>query len=267
MPKSKNGAKPKTGDWSGLIGAAWNGYMRNKLILVPLALPALFSLIVSLFQYGEYFDASLGASGIALFVAFFLILIPVSLYSSIAAISIVKDSWKGKAKLANAWKTANKKFWSVLGASLLMVLLFFAVYFIGIAVPVILMLASLFAKTALIMIVSLIWMLIGLVALIALSILLGFTSYAVIISDAKAVEGLRTSWNFVRKNFWSTIILLIINFLISLPILVAAFATGISSALYPDYQLSIILLEVLVSWLISPFLIMMSGYFYMQRKK
>jgi hypothetical protein len=259
--------KPKTGDWSGLISAAWNGYMRNKSMLVPIALPALFSLIIALFQYGGYFAAPLGAGGIAAFAILVIVMIPVSLYASAAAISIVKDSWKGKAALCNAWKTANKKFWSVLGASLLVMLLFFAAYFIGIAVPVILMLVSLFAKSALVMIISLIWMLIGFIALIALSILLGFTVYAVIISDLGAVEGLKASWNFVRKNFWPTIVLLLINFLIGLPIIVAAFASGISAALYPDYQFYIILLEVLVSWLISPFLLMMSGYFYMQRKK
>lgn len=267
MPKSRTASKPRETSWSDLVKSAWNGYMQNKNILVPLALPVLFSLIFSLFQYGSPFVASLGGFGAAIFVILFLVMIPVSIYASGAAISIVKDSIRGKARLADAWKTANRKFWSLLGASLLAGLIFAAIYFVGLLIPIVLMVISALAGNSLLLIVSLAWTAIGFIVLLIVSIFLGFTSYAVMISDAKAVEGLRTSWNFVKKNFWSVIILYIITFLIVLPILIASFASGFVAVRYPGYQLPVTLLSVLVTWLVSPFLLMLSGYFYMQRKK
>ncbi len=267
MPKSGTAPRPKETSWSDLVKSAWNGYMQNKNILVPLAIPTLFSLLLTVFQLEE-FALSIGAAGaFAAFILIIAIFIPLSIYASGAAISIVKDSIRGRARLADAWRTAGRKFWSLLGASLLAGLIFAAVYFVGLLMPIVLMVVSASAGNSLLLIASLAWMAIGFIALVIVSIFLGFTSYAVIISDTKAVEGLRTSWSLVKKNFWSVIILYILTFLIMLPIFIASFASGFVAVRYPGYQFPITLLSVLVTWLITPLLLMLSGYFYMQRKK
>lgn len=261
---------PKINGWSGLIKSAWKGYMQNKSILVPSAIPAIMSFILLVLQAGKYSQLITMFGSMGFIVPLFIILaatILVSLYAASASISIVKDSWKKKATLGNAWKTANRKFRSILGAFLLSVMVFLAVYLVGIGIPIVLMIVSAFAKNLAVIIFSLIWAVIGLIAVIAVSILLSFTNYAIIISDTKTFDGLKASWNFVGKNFWSVVALFVIVSIINIPLMLLGFASGLASVFYPEYEIPFLVVQTVAVWLVSPIFLMMFGYFYMQRKK
>lgn len=122
-------------------------------------------------------------------------------------VRVCADALRGKATLGTMFSVARKKFWTVVAANLLVLLLLAPLYILA------LLAAVLLAGTSYIMLISFFVLLIP-IALIAL--LFSLVDQAVVVSDFRAVEAVKKSVSIIKANYLQFLGLIIIVALISM---------------------------------------------------
>lgn len=235
--------KIKFKSWSELLSKAFQAYKKNSFILIPALIPIIFSVFIETFT-----EIS------SLFYTLLLFLIVVGIYIKAGMLGIVKESLKLKSSLKTFFKTANKKYISLLVADLIVAgIIFLFIFSLGIP-----LLANLYYNMNGILI-FLSGIILAVIVLICLH--LSFTSYAVILSDLKAIQGIKESIMFVKKNFLKVILFYVIVFLLMIPIISAISLIK----LYSSLEVSIFLSNIII-WLITPYFMFLQGYFYLSKK-
>jgi hypothetical protein len=126
------------------------------------------------------------------------------------------DSLRGRTSYETMLKTAREKFWTILGADLI-VLLTLSVIVAALFVPIIalgslsaLSQASFFYVFIIFSIATL-----GVIILVIVGIFLIFVNQAVVIDNLKALDAIKKSFEIANKNFLSVFFLFLIFFLIN----------------------------------------------------
>lgn len=235
----------KISSWKQLLSAALHGYKKNSFILIPALVTILLSVFIQPFSGKNVFQYQYP------FLTILIISVLIGIYIKAGMLGIVGKSWKGRAILSDCWKTANKKFFSLLGAEIIAIGIIGSIIIAGIS-------SVSFVPSLLIIY--------GAVFVIA-ALFLSFTSYAVVLSGLQALEGIKESIRFVRKNFFSVVLFFIILFALLAPIMLAVLALEFAStANLIDKTVSTFLISVTM-WLVAPYFIFLQGYFYLAKKK
>lgn len=235
----------KIKSWSQLLNAAKHDYKKNSFILVPALVTVILSII---------FQPFAGAQQVYPFFALLLVSVLAGVYIKAGMLEIVGKSSKGKASLKDCWKTANKKFFSLLGAEIIIGVIIGFIILSGIVA----IRYNVFGSAIEIILIGTYGLLFATAALF-----LSFTSYAVVLSDKKAVAGLRESAKFVQRNFSSVIIFFIIMTALLTPVMLSVLwlQTGTLNSTLSTFLASMIM------WLAMPYFLFLQGYFYLAKKK
>lgn len=224
--------------WASLLSVSYQGYKKNPFILIPALIPILFSIFLNAIEN----------LGVYAFFVFMVISFLIGIYVKAGMLGIVKGSWRRKSSLKEFWKTANKKFFNLLGAETVVITI----------VGLIILGAWTFAPLS-----SLLTLFYGIGFAVAV-LFLSFTSYAIILSDLKALDGIKESVRFVRKNFFRVILFFIIVFLLILPVIATVSALKVSAPLIGNVSSSF--LRSVIMWVVSPYFLFLQAYFYLAKK-
>lgn len=244
--------------WGALLQAAYQGYKKNTFILIPALVPVILSIFVQAISLSGVADSSQGflASAI-IFILMAAVVFLAGIYISAGMLGIVRSSIKnksGKSSMAAFWKAAKTKFLSLLGAYIIA----YAIIFSIILAAMISLIFNPLGST-----VELFIVLIYLVLVVFTVLLVSFASYAVVLADLKAVPALRESSEFVKRNFFSVIILL----LITIVLIAAAIFLATAVAALAANEMVVNFTVNLVVWLITPYILFLFSYFYASKTK
>jgi len=235
----------KIKSWSHLLSAAAYGYRKNSIILVPAIITVILSILFQPFSK-EVQTYS--------FFAALIVSVILGVYIKAGMIGIVKKSWKDRASLKDCWSIANKKFFSLLGAEILVLIILGSIAVSGFVAAA----YNVFGNVGEYMLFVVYGILFAIAALF-----LSFTSYAVVLSDKKSVDALRESAKFVQKNLSSVLIFFIIMFALLAPVMASVLflQTGTLDKTVSTF------LAALIMWLAMPYFLFLQGYFYLAKKK
>ncbi len=237
----------KINSWQQLLAAAMQGYRKNSIILVPALVTVILSILFQPLSGGTALQAYP-------FLAALIISVLAGVYIKAGMLGIVGKSWKGKASLKECWRSANRKFFSLLGAEILILGILGSILLAGLVA----VLYNSFGSV----VESILIGIYGVMFLVA-ALFLSFTSYAVILSDKKALAGARESAKFVQKNLASVVIFFVIMAVLLAPIMISVLFLQ-AGALNKTVST---FLASLIMWLATPYFVFLQGYFYLAKKK
>lgn len=245
--------------WPALLSASLEGYKNNYFILIPALIPIIFSIFIrtiSIYMNDiilfskEFFYASY-AFAMVLFLGFVT-----GVYVSAGMYGIIKESIKkksGVSSLTEFCKYAKTKFPSLLGAQAIVGTATVFVLTAGV-----LALAPVYTNALFALPIAFVFF-----AILAIMVIfLTFTPYAVVLADLKAVEGIKESMSFARKNTPSIALLFIIIFALLIPLVLIA---GAFDIIFSPYVSSV--LYSVIMWLASPYFLFLQGYYYAAKTK
>lgn len=245
--------------WPALLSASLEGYKKNYFILIPALIPIIFSVFVRtisiymndiVFFSNEFFYASY-AFIMVIFLGFVT-----GVYVSAGMYGIIKESIRknsGISSLREFCKCAKAKFPSLLGAQTIV-----GTVMVFIMMASVLALGPVYTNIMFALPVAFVCF----VVLAAAVIFLTFTPYAVVLTNLKAIEGIKESMSFARKNMPSIALLFIIIFALLIPITLIA---GVFDIIFSPYVSSV--LYSVIMWLAAPYFLFLQGYYYAAKTK
>ncbi len=247
--------------WSALLSASLEGYKKNYFVLLPALIPFLFSVFIiqvssTLRQLSPLSLEFLYVVGAL--VALTIISSVVGVFITAGILGVVKESAKKKSNKSDLKEFSHyaiNKFLSLLGATIAVALVIFLIVF---------------AAT-----VSLVfnpWGVVGgsllalayLVLVAAAVFLLSFAKQAVVIANLGALDGVRESTEFVRKNTLPVIVFFLVLLGLWILVFIAASLLQVVLSFSPSLQ-SVALNFVL--WIVSPYFAFLQGYYYIAKTK
>lgn len=235
--------KPKIKSWSELLLKSLKNYKRNSFILIPALIPVIFFIFLETFA--EFTN---------LFLILFVTMLFIGIYVKAGMLGIVRESLNKTSSLKTFFNTANKKFPSLLAADLIVG----GILLILISLVAIPLVAKMYyGMDGLLLIISVISLIIS----VTICLFLSFTSYAVVLSDLKAIQGIKESIKFVRRNFIKVILFYIIVFVLIIPVISLLGLINLYTS-----QITKIFLTNLIVWLITPYFMFLQGYFYLSKR-
>lgn len=118
-------------------------------------------------------------------------------------VGVYYEALKKKARIKTMFRVAKEKFWTIIGANLLVGLIGIGLVGLLVILPLVLIFVINGFLAGVLTIV-------GGVALILIMILLSLVNQAIVIDDKKAVESVKESYRVVKSNYFSFLILVII---------------------------------------------------------
>jgi len=222
------------------ISAAWKAYKRNLwdiiasvivmgiIVAVPLLIafvPLLFAIgnsitTVGLLSSPTTFNQVLISALVSnipvliLTVIFFIIAMLVAMALNAGFTKVIYDSLKGRARVDTMINVARKKFWTIIGANLLVTALALLAFMV-IVVPIALVSFVATLNVA----VSTIFFILGTIVWILIVITFGFVDQAIVIDNFTAVDAVKHSVKVVRKNYLDLLALILVFFFINIVLL------------------------------------------------
>ncbi len=253
------------------IEKAWIAYKKNfwaiiiaiilqfLLISIPFII-GLLPWIIIFFTSG----ISLTQTSIANFIlsylgvfSFSFVMFVIGLFASIILnggfVRMLYEGLRRKTRFEIMLKTAKEKFWTILGANLL-VLLIFLIIIAALFAPIGILLGSslsLQGASFLYIFIILSTVVLGVMVLVLVSIFFVFVNQAVVIDNLSAVQAVKRSFKVSEKNFLSILFLFLIFFI---------FNNGL-------YNFLFILGTILVWFLTAPLLLLSYTAFYVEKRK
>ncbi|MFZ3077414.1 MAG: hypothetical protein WA139_03105 [Candidatus Aenigmatarchaeota archaeon] len=217
------------------ISQAWDAYKRNfwqiigGLLLVMLitfgiiiigALPLLASFIQ---YYGGVSSPTTAAfanfisdsaAQIAIFIAGILAAFMAAVALNAGYVKMLADSLKGKAEISTIFETAKEKFWTILGANILTLLIVSALALV-LLVPPFLIMASSSIETSDVsgifaVLGALLWFFAGLIIFILAVLPFTLVEQAVVIGNHGVVDSVKKSFSVVKGNYLQFLALVVI---------------------------------------------------------
>lgn len=118
-------------------------------------------------------------------------------------VGVYYEALKKKVEIKTMFRVAKEKFWTIIGASLLVGL-------IGIGLIGVLIVSPLVLIFVINGFLGGILTIVGIVAFVLIMILFSLVTQAIVIDDKKAVESVKESYRVVKSNYFSFLILVII---------------------------------------------------------
>ncbi len=216
---------------------AWKAYTKNiwKFILAIIILYVIMGIlmiigIIPLFYLGytgglsETLPTNLAFLGFAIIM--FIIAIVVSVVLGAGIIKMAEEALKGKTKVKTMFTTAKKKFWSLIGAAIL-VLIITGIIFLIFLSPVFLYFGTLSLtdmgtgiEPVLGIAGGILLMFILMIPAILLTLFFQFVFQSVVIDNKRAIESIRHSIAVVKQCYFQLLGLVILFILISIPFMI-----------------------------------------------
>jgi hypothetical protein len=168
--------------------------------------------------------------------------------------SMVRDRREGRElNLKESFHLSYRRFWSLLGASLLVMIIVLAITLVAsFAVVPLAMYGSTIAVVAGSVIEGMVVFLI--------SILFYYIPPAIIMDELKAVESIRRSWEIGKRNYLFTLLIILVPTLISG--ILSSILMGLPAALGSEYALILLIPYAIVSLFISTWMGIIPCYAY-----
>lgn len=222
------------------ISQAWEAYKKSfwqivggmflvMLITFGIIIIGALPLLASFIQYYGGVSSPTAAafanfvSGSAAQIAIFIIGIIAASLAGFALnagyVKMLADSLKGKAEMGTIFSVARKKFWTILGADILTILIVFALALILLAPPFLVMVSASSAVSSgsavLAVLGALIWFFAGFIILILASLPFALVDQAVVIGNYNAVDSIKKSFSIVKQDYLQFLLLVVILAVIS----------------------------------------------------
>lgn len=133
-------------------------------------------------------------------------------------VRMLYESLRGKAKYETMLKTAKEKFWSILGANLLVLVIFMlimAIFFAPLLILANISSLPFFANSFLYVIVLFSVVILGVIVLTLVSVLFVFVNQAIVIDNLRAFDAVKKSFEVSKKNFLGVFFLFLLFFLLN----------------------------------------------------
>jgi len=253
------------------IEKAWIAYKKNFwTIIIALILQCLLisiPFVIGLLPWIIIFftsGISLTQSNIVNFIlsylgvfSFSIVMFIIGLFASIVLnggfVRMLYEGLRRKTRFEIMLKTAKEKFWTILGANLL-VLLIFLIIIAALFAPIGILLGSnLFLQEASVFYVFVILstVVLGVIVLVLISILFVFVNQSIVIDNLSAFQAVKKSFKVSEKNFLNILFLFLIFFI---------FNNGL-------YNFLFILGTILTWFVMSPLLLLSYTAFYVEKRK
>jgi len=165
---------------------------------------------------------------------------------------VLYDALKGKARFETMLKVAKEKFWTILGANLLVLFIFLLIIGVLLAPIAILILASSFSGASfLYLFVIILTVILGLIVLVVTNIFFVFVNPAIVIDNLKAVDAVKRSFEVSRRKFLQIFLIFLIYFIIN---------SGLENVLF-------ILGSIITAFVTTPMLLLSYIIFYVENSK
>lgn len=248
---------------------AWIAYKKNfwtiliaiiLQILIP-AVPIIIGLLPWIFilPFSRIIDPStliLSNLGILSFsIVMFLVGLLTSVVLNGGFVKMLQEALRGKTKFETMLVTAKEKFWTILGANLIVlfiILFLVAILLIPIAVLTgfsFVQLSSISSLPYLVVIFSVI--VLDIIFLVLFSIFFLFVNQAVVIDNLNAFQSVKKSFEFSKKNYATILALFLIFFFLNM---------GLTNVLS-------LLGSILIWFLTSPLLLLSYTAIYLEKRK
>lgn len=221
------------------ISQAWEAYKKNfwqivggliliMLITLGIIITSGIPLLVSFIQYysgissptAVTFASFVLESGvqIAIFVIGVIAASLIAAALNAGYVRMLADSLKGKAEISAIFATAKKKFWTLIGANVLVSLIRLALLLVLLAPPVLVIISASEApvvSAALAIIGALIWLLAGFIIFVLAVLPFTLVGQAVVLGNYNAVDSIRKSFSVVKQNYLQFLALVVVLAVIS----------------------------------------------------
>jgi hypothetical protein len=202
---------------------AWKAFKKNwkplvggSLILIALLMAfiilGLAAIMVPTIAYSEG-GAMSAESMIGLFIlGFVVIAVGMFLYSILHGgyIQMCSNSLKGTTKIKDMFDTAKSRWKSIIGVNILM----FLIVLLVLSPSIVMMVYAIIANDTAYLLLSFVVMMFSFLVIL----LFNFSIISVIVDKARAIQGVKNSFNFMKSNYLSTLYLMFVLMLVMLPI-------------------------------------------------
>jgi len=227
-------------NWKPLVG----GSLILFTLLMVFIILGLAAIMVPIIAYSEGMDMS-AESMLGLFLlGFVIIAVGMFLYSILHGgyIQMCFNSLKGTTKVKDMFDTAKSRWKSIIGVNIFVFLLAILIF----SPSIVMMIYAMIANDVMYLLLGLIVMLLSFFVMI----LFNFSVISVIIDKAKAWQGVKNSFNFMKSNYFQALYLMFVLALVILPISVI-FAFVPLGSLIIDLVLIPFAMMVYISYYIS----------------
>lgn len=142
---------------------------------------------------------------------FFILSMLVGMLISAGLVKMYAEALKGKTSLSTLFKTIKKKFWTILGANILVGLIMLCIF--GLAFAPLVTLSSMSATNVFFVLPLFV---VGVVIALLISLLFKFTNQAIVIDDCLAVAAIKKSISVAKANYIQLLALIVIFVAISI---------------------------------------------------
>ncbi|MFQ6020550.1 MAG: hypothetical protein ACE5J4_00825 [Candidatus Aenigmatarchaeota archaeon] len=200
-----------------LIEKSWNAYKKNfwtiigALVILLVASVLLILIGIVPLYMGVSVSAMLAQNPALLFASFVIIAIGIILGMLLGAglIGIYADALKRKAKINTMFRIVKQKFWTILGANILVGVI--SMIILGLALtPLFALTASGGTLTLTTGVTSVALTMTGIIIAVLILLLFALTNQAIVIDNLKAVPSIKKSVNVVKTNYLQFLLLVII---------------------------------------------------------